>query len=1119
MMKKHINDIPTILYTLLGVLLAATSLCACQDELLNNPDDIPQGDVELEAVLSYIPMAEIVDDQSGSRASILNNSSAPERLQMLQLNKLTILFYDTERKLVTTGGISGPVTFTSDMTPRPSNTNVGQTTAESSTPQATFKRTIPSGRYYVFAVANKDINLADVPTIDALRSLKLTWVPNSITQNLEMLGVFTLGDAGSAKNIGFEEDNLMTLRPGHATIHAWGRRAVSKVTIDFDGSQLRNNVTVYIRSARIVDIADGCYLGKTSKVGEEDGEFGTTTSVHKLVYGTGDVNNYRNWPSVSRGSGKYESFKATDPDTNQETVFKFHGERSPCLPCYENMQGKGGSKLQDADMDGKIDHPNFKDPTSADTAFVKDGMPHGTWLEVEGYYVSNNSDYISKGPIFYRFMLGKNETDNYDVERSHHYKVTMAFKGNGNDVDWHVDYTERTPFVYASDVYSSYGYNEKLTIPVRIVGGKVHKLKARIIENNWHPITNVDGNTYFENTTSYGYANLYPANQAYFSNVADGTKNLGNGFLTLYENSDAVIKLPTQYTNSNYESFLYNQWYWHGAFDKGVTPKVQDPDKKNYYFQYNQDFTGTAISNPASKLGLYGTCIGYREYEGGQEYQVNGQTETMMYIDAYTRPKNLIKQTGYSGGNIYETGNRIARIELIATVDIDGDLQDTEPVIVTVEQSRRITNPTAIYRKAGNNTPFHVNLKVADKEPNSEANMNVGKYEPIKSRGPWRAVIENIGTPNLISLSKYWGDTDSEIDFMVNFNGSSDKDDDTPKFAIISIYYHDYTCHHRIFVRQGYGPSAVVPGGVKWHACNVSYRTGGKLYEVDDPTDEGSLFRYGNLSYAISPRTNGTYGFNQAASGNLTIKEQTYYDSRTWSNITGPASSIKYNSNYLPQYSLLQVFYDGKGTAKSTYADLKKADDDILADKTLKTLPATFDDFYALYSNSNIDYAYGVVYGDDATETAESMRKAYGHSSERSQTTGYGMQCVIVYNRTDARHVMFPIGSSGYGHRHYSNGALRYAGRNALMASGLAESRPVFWNIMYSKGAIYWLAHPDFKMQLTNGSGTTTYATAWDMNYTSFDFYSYGTDATSTNTNNTSEYRSDAAFIRLVTRD
>ncbi|MDE7397536.1 MAG: hypothetical protein K2M98_07405, partial [Muribaculum sp.] len=725
----------------------------------------------------------------------------------------------------------------------------------------------------------------------------------------------------------------------------------------------------------------GCYLGKKSKIGKEsEGDFAVGESAHKLVYGVGD--DYSKWPFVARATGKFDSYKVGDKE------IKFHNEYAFSLPCYENMQGDGVSKRQDADGDGVIDHPNSNDPNDPiDGDHYKDGKPGGTYIEVEGYYLSNTNDNISRGPIKYRFMLGKNVDDNYDVERNHHYKITMAFKGNGNEVDWHIEYKERTPEIYTPDIYASYSYNEAVTIPVRIVGGRVLSLKAEIIENNWHPEVedgdNLGNSVYFTNAAASVYSTwdsgAQAAYQKYFSYIDDGTKHLGNGFLSLYARDDDANEIISPYTNSDKQTFAYNQWYWDG--------------------KENTDLGG---SGKLIKTGAgLGKSIGVREYAGGEYFA--DLNESRINVEAYTRQKCLVKHTGYSGANLYETGNRIARVKLTAIVDVDGspvEVLDT----VKVEQSRRLVNPAGIYRSANNNASFHVNLKVAEVEPSTPENIDGGTYRPLRSRGPWRAEIENVGDPGMISISRTWGDHDSEIDFDVTFNATSKN----PSFAIISIYYHNYACHHRIFVRKGYNASAVIDGGVKWHAGNAAYRANSKIYDVEDPIDEGSMFRYANLATAISSRNNYKYTFNNSIinGASLEIKERTYYASSTWDDISSPNNLSGTTNNGVPAYSLIEAYNVGSGktpVAHTTYNAAKTAGKALV--ESMTTRPAAYADFYDLYKSPDVAYAYGVVYGDDATETSEDMSVAYGHDSDYGNTSGHGMRAVIVYNKNDARHV------------------------------------------------------------------------------------------------------------------
>lgn len=54
------------------------------------------------------------------------------------------------------------------------------------------------------------------------------------------------------------------------TLHAWIRRAASKVTVAYDASALKEGVFIYLKSVQIKDIPTHCYLGKDNKVGAED---------------------------------------------------------------------------------------------------------------------------------------------------------------------------------------------------------------------------------------------------------------------------------------------------------------------------------------------------------------------------------------------------------------------------------------------------------------------------------------------------------------------------------------------------------------------------------------------------------------------------------------------------------------------------------------------------------------------------------------------------------------------------------------------------------------------------------------------------------------------------------
>lgn len=53
-------------------------------------------------------------------------------------------------------------------------------------------------------------------------------------------------------------------------LHAWIRRAASKVTIAYDASGLKEGVFIYLKSVQIKDIPVNCYLGKTNTPSENE---------------------------------------------------------------------------------------------------------------------------------------------------------------------------------------------------------------------------------------------------------------------------------------------------------------------------------------------------------------------------------------------------------------------------------------------------------------------------------------------------------------------------------------------------------------------------------------------------------------------------------------------------------------------------------------------------------------------------------------------------------------------------------------------------------------------------------------------------------------------------------
>ncbi len=213
-----------------------------------------------------------------------------------------------------------------------------------------------------------------------------------------------------------------------------------------------------------------------------------------VQFGKGDE--YQMWPALScgRGANRYGS----------------HDNDAPSLFFYENMQGKHPDKHK---------YGNFES---------KDNVPYGTYVEVKGYYINKTTENPSYGNITYRCMLGKNMTDDFNAERNTHYKLTLVFRNDANDPDWHIeyDYQPAPPeIIVPSPIYISYLANQSVDIPVTIYYDNnitsVKSVTAEIIRNDWG----------FEGH-KYDYTN----------------KELTNGFLSLeLLNTNVLTDRKTQY--------------------------------------------------------------------------------------------------------------------------------------------------------------------------------------------------------------------------------------------------------------------------------------------------------------------------------------------------------------------------------------------------------------------------------------------------------------------------------------------------------------------------------------------------------------------------------------------
>lgn len=1017
--------------------LMIATVTSCYDEFMKQ-EIIGEGKASISATLDFKPMS----------SALSRTRAAGDALK--DISSLHVLLYDKDKNLIEKWKIDGYTV--SDENRNDSDAENGNS-AETSTKRATFKlpEEIGFGKYYMYAVANIPDLLTNsayseaIKTVDGLKGIPLTWDSENVAKNGQMIGFFTKSSAPALS----ADDESLIVNEKSVKLHAWLRRAASKVTVAFDGSNLKEGVFIYIQSVQIKDIPSQCYLGKDNNVGREGytldmpGSRPDMSDGETITYHEGDM----------AEDFEYGEGCADHRVTVGSPHFGSHDETAPALYFYENMQGAGVTmpdKRQDADNNGILDFPGLpnkpEDPNKEWNYRLKDAVPYGTYIEVHAHYISNNSERLGNGHIIYRFMLGQNETNDYNAKRNCHYKLTLKFKNFANEADWHIEYEEPEPGVMTPEpYYISYLYNHSMMYPIKVnTGGrKIEYIKAEILENNWAPYN--------------------ASSDIYYTGAPNGVTAPWNGFLSLHKTTKTVL----------YENEIgSNEQYYN------TVPKRGEREYKDFVLPEgitSKEFT-TDVSHPDDKYRV-------------EKHPTEANTYNI-YIPMYTRAKQMISTTGYTGNNPYVAYQRKARVKITTKLEGLDEIFENE---VPIYQVRRVVNPKGIYRSLKNSKSFHVVLKRLPRE-------NDQMFKTFQSEGQWKAYVVKETNGKGITLSvtdpmttelkddpeygkAIYGKTGSVIDFNVNFEQSSDNLSEN-RYAIIRVEYHNYTCQHLIFVRQGDNPDDLVAGGVKWYAMNM--KTTSEL--ASNPLDEGSLFKFGNWSQPIDALSNKN-PFEPWI--NVTPGDFKVYPE---DGLTNAATGVKMGWTDIIQTNTTKGF----GNPQMANARV-----------------ATGADFWEL-RNSYIEQGYGVLYGDDATETADDIVEVYGYDYEHNKS-GRGMRGCFAYNRETGKNLFFPIGASGYGHRKQSytptwgdpetlDGVLRYAsGRTQLYPSPV--ERPLFYDIYKRPGGIYWLNAEIPQNQFTPTDGVSL---GWDINYFSFDFNFISKD------NLIRSGGSDACFVRCV---
>lgn len=893
---------------LLFALILSLPFSGCREEELISPDYIGEGMARISATVEFEPLRAALDGKTRAPGNAIKD-----------ITKLAVVVYKPDGELFR---IWNRVTI--NQREQINNNKPGDysgTAAESATYRVTFDfpEILPYGRYNIYVVANLEDDIteemASKPEVLKGQSIKWTF-GDDMSKNAQMFGFMTQTGDGNETSMGFDAP-VITINKQDVNLHSWLKRLASKVTISYDGSGLNQDVWVYIHNVSLRQIPLECKLGenntptKDTEVTEDD--FGTPGDPVNVAsedadkkFGSGQYfyydrngltestgqkdlfpneNQYDQWLMIANGLPEQGSALMKTDGSSRE--MHSHLESDPALYFYENMQNANlpeGFK-KDESYNKTPKHPDSDDPDKAGQNVIpgmddyKDRVKCGTFIEVEAYYVSAPTNpelasHKSDGPIKYRFMLGQDDSFDYDAIRNHHYKLTLGFNGWANEPDWHIEYYEDAPEIVATEMYMPYLYNQSAEFPIRL-NGNVTRMEMQIIENNWGPydpgnkvtyngieISDVPAQQVGDYNPEYNFEHRITqfrwnlpvyANKNGFNENEPNPRNTANENNYLYglhkmtychlkENDKGEIEedptkpyyvtpiwvgfLRLQQPTENLDMTIFGEEY--GGQSYRYDDAHAREGLKNYYF--GMGGAGKWINGNASQPGG-SNDLSYRAFEptdltpgdhkekginnswSVENVETDGVKGKVVNVKLWTQPKTMMDISGFSGNNPYEAYNRKAVIRITAWFEgHEKPLMRDVPII----QARRLVNPKGIWRSTSASNSYF-NFTLYDNQQATTTDFN-----PLQSRGSWSAkVIHHSG--GTISITPWGGSfsatdgkadvegkTESNVTFKINFPGIE-------SYALIEILYHGKSAKHLVLCRQGYSePVQIVQGGAKW---------------------------------------------------------------------------------------------------------------------------------------------------------------------------------------------------------------------------------------------------------------------------------------------------------------
>lgn len=295
------------------------------------------------------------------------------------------------------------------------------------------------GVTHIYVVANyMNVNgdLAQVPsevkTVEALRNLEQYGSAQDITKCV------LFGELDTKK------DGPVSTTSDQRSFKIPLIRTVAMVTLAVDGSELSDGIIITPKNVKLVNVPTSCKIGVENRV----------------IYTSGITAETFNVPGLDKAWGGTCNAQMCTPLVGKIKVpseFDPHGADEQVQPLYlfENRQGE--KSISTPAEPGRDQTGKTVPPIAGCGSYIEVLADYYYTSKVDGGNPPQIDQSFLTGTITYRFYLGNNITNDFNVDRNKHYQLTLLLKnwgglledgrikdnvyvsGDTGDVSWRVD--------------------------------------------------------------------------------------------------------------------------------------------------------------------------------------------------------------------------------------------------------------------------------------------------------------------------------------------------------------------------------------------------------------------------------------------------------------------------------------------------------------------------------------------------------------------------------------------------------------------------------------------------------------------------------------------------------